>query len=188
MARRSRRIPTVVPTPCIKGRLQSCLIVRNPFGPVELSQSRSDFCQEQKPFNSIVNGGIGRHRLKRLDNAIAGERLLHGSIAILCAPQVRERVLRANLGEVMHGGKGLACGREGTAERVGMLRLRQASQKRLARLRSARQRGGSHECSPTLCHSERSRAVWRGAVEESLEACRYFVSGAGFSGPPIQKS
>ncbi len=56
------------------------LIVRNALGPIKLGQSCFDFGQKYEPFNSIVDGGIWRHRLESLDNAVAGKWLLHGSI------------------------------------------------------------------------------------------------------------
>lgn len=56
------------------------LIVRNPLRPIELGQSSFDFGQKYEPLNGIVDGGIGRHRLEGLDNAVAGQWFLHGSI------------------------------------------------------------------------------------------------------------
>src|SRR5271166_5433761 len=56
------------------------LIVRNALGPIKLGQSSFDFGQKYEPFNGIVDGGIWRHRLEGLDNAVAGKWLLHGSI------------------------------------------------------------------------------------------------------------
>jgi hypothetical protein len=56
------------------------LIVRNALGPIKLGQSSFDFGQKYEPLNSIVDGGIWRHRLEGLDNAVAGKWLLHGSI------------------------------------------------------------------------------------------------------------
>jgi hypothetical protein len=56
------------------------LIVRNALGPIKLGQSSFDFGQKYEAFNGIVDGGIWRHRLEGLDNAVAGKWLLHGSI------------------------------------------------------------------------------------------------------------
>ena len=56
------------------------LIVRNALGPIKLGQPGFDFGQKYEPFNSIVDGGIGRHRLESLDNAVASKWLLHGLI------------------------------------------------------------------------------------------------------------
>jgi hypothetical protein len=56
------------------------LIVRNALGPIKLGQSSFDFGQKYEPFNGIVDGGIWRHRLEGLDNAVPGKWLLHGSI------------------------------------------------------------------------------------------------------------
>src|SRR5580700_6553385 len=56
------------------------LIVRNALGAIKLGQSSFDFGQKYEPFNGIVDGGIRRHRLEGLDNAVTGKRLLHGSI------------------------------------------------------------------------------------------------------------
>ncbi len=56
------------------------LIVRNALGPIKLGQPSFDFGQKYEPFNGIVDGGIWRHRLEGLDNAVAGKWLLHGSI------------------------------------------------------------------------------------------------------------
>jgi hypothetical protein len=56
------------------------LVVRNALGPIKLGQSGFDFGQKYEPFNGIVDGGIWRHRLESLDNAVAGKWLLHGLI------------------------------------------------------------------------------------------------------------
>jgi len=58
------------------------LIVRNALGPIKLGQPGFDFGQKYEPFNGIVDGGIWRHRLENLDNAVAGKWLRHGSIVI----------------------------------------------------------------------------------------------------------
>ena len=55
------------------------LIVWNAFGSVELSQSSFDFGQEYEPLNGVVDGSVWRHCLERLDYAIAGKWLQHGS-------------------------------------------------------------------------------------------------------------
>ena len=52
------------------------LIVRNALEPLKLGQSSFDFGQKYEPLNSIVDGGIWRHRLESLDNAVAGKWLL----------------------------------------------------------------------------------------------------------------
>jgi hypothetical protein len=54
------------------------VLVGDPFGRVEFVQSGFDFRQKHEPFNGVVDGGIRRHRLKRLDNAITLKLLLHG--------------------------------------------------------------------------------------------------------------
>ncbi len=56
------------------------LIVRNALRPIKLRQSGFDFGQKYELFNGIVDGGICRHRLESLDNAVAGKWLLHGLI------------------------------------------------------------------------------------------------------------
>ena len=56
------------------------LIVRNALRPIELGQSGFDFGQKYELFNGIIDGGIWRHRLESLDNAVAGKWLLHGLI------------------------------------------------------------------------------------------------------------
>ena len=56
------------------------LIVRNALGAIKLGQSSFDFGQKYEAFNGIVYGGIWRHRLEGLDNAVAGKWLLHRSI------------------------------------------------------------------------------------------------------------
>src|SRR5579872_4108827 len=56
------------------------LIVRNALGPIKLGQSGFDSGQKYEPLNSIVDGGIPRHRLEGLNNAVAGKWLLHKSI------------------------------------------------------------------------------------------------------------
>src|SRR5579872_2282967 len=56
------------------------LIVRNALVPIELGQSSFYFGQKDEPFNGIVDGGIRRHRLESLDNAVAGKWLRHGTI------------------------------------------------------------------------------------------------------------
>lgn len=61
--------------------------VRNTFGPVELGQSGFDFGEEYEPFNGVVNGGVWRHCLERLDNAIARKWLRHGSIVMHISTQ-----------------------------------------------------------------------------------------------------
>ena len=58
------------------------LIVRNALGPIKLGQPGFDFGQKYEPLNGIVDGGIWRHRLESLNNAVAGKWLLHGSIVI----------------------------------------------------------------------------------------------------------
>jgi len=65
------------------------LIVWNAFGSVELGQSSFDFGQEHEPLNGVVEGSIWRHCLERLDYAIAGKWLLHGSIVMHISPQGR---------------------------------------------------------------------------------------------------
>jgi len=56
------------------------LIVRNALGPIKLGQPGFDFGQKYELFNGIIDGGIWRHRLEGLDNAVAGKWLLHGLI------------------------------------------------------------------------------------------------------------
>jgi hypothetical protein len=56
------------------------LIMRNALGPIKLGQSSFDFGQKYEAFNGIVDGGIGRHRLEGLNNAVASKWLLHGSV------------------------------------------------------------------------------------------------------------
>lgn len=56
------------------------LIVRYALVPIKLGQSSFDFRQKYEPFNGIVDGGIWRHRLESLDNAVAGKWLRHASI------------------------------------------------------------------------------------------------------------
>ena len=56
------------------------LIVRNTVGPIKLGQSSFDFGQKYEPLNSIVDGGIWRHRMESLNNAVAGKWLLHSLI------------------------------------------------------------------------------------------------------------
>jgi hypothetical protein len=63
------------------------LLVWNAFGSVKLRQPGFDFGQEHEPFNGVVNGGIWRHCLERLNNAIAGKWLLHGLIVMHISPQ-----------------------------------------------------------------------------------------------------
>jgi len=64
-------------------------IVWNAFGSVELSQSSFDFGQEYEPLNGVVDGSVWRHCLERLDYAIAGKWLQHGSIVMHISPQGR---------------------------------------------------------------------------------------------------
>jgi hypothetical protein len=56
------------------------LIVRNALGLIKLGQSGFDFGHKYKAFDGIVDGGIRRHRVESLDNAVAGEWLLYGLI------------------------------------------------------------------------------------------------------------
>jgi hypothetical protein len=67
------------------------LIVRNALGPIKLGQSSFDFGQKYEPFNGIVDGGVRRHRLESLDNAVAGKWLLHGSIVNTFRGRWREK-------------------------------------------------------------------------------------------------
>src|SRR5207237_47782 len=58
------------------------LIMGKTLGPVQLGQPTLDFGQEDKPLYRVINRGVCRHGLQRLDNTISGERLLHDFIVM----------------------------------------------------------------------------------------------------------
>ena len=72
------------------------LLVWNSFGSIKFGQSGFDLGKEQEPFNGIVDGGVWRHCLERLDDAIAGKWLLHNLIVMHVSRQAKVSERDAN--------------------------------------------------------------------------------------------